>query len=186
MQPPEPANGPTQPSPPAVPAPVPAQPRAPGSPPPAAKPRNRRLRLWLAMGAGVLALLCLGGVGVFISVYDEATEIKRTAPDAVVDSYLRAYLVNRDEAETALYTCEGGDFTQIEAFRAGVVSLERQHSTSIQFSWEGLRVVTNGSAGSVEVDLTRFISDNEQLTEAWSFAIVDQNGWHVCGATKIV
>jgi hypothetical protein len=138
------------------------------------------------MGAGILALLCLGGVGVFISLYDEATEIKRSAPDAVVDSYLRAYLVNRDEAETALYICEGGDFSQIEVFRAEVVSLEREHSTSIQFSWEGLRVATSGSEGSVEVDLTRFISDNEQLTEVWRFAIVDQDGWRVCGATKVV
>jgi hypothetical protein len=138
------------------------------------------------MGAGILALLCLGGVGVAIALYDEATEIKRTAPDAVVDSFLRAYLVNRDEAETTLYTCERGDFSEIEAFRAGVVTLERRHSINIQFSWEGLRVVTNGSEGSVEVDLTRFVSDNEQLTEAWRFRIVDQGGWRVCGAAKVV
>ena len=79
------------------------------------KVRNRRLRLFLALGAGIVALLCLGGVGVFISLYDEATEIRRTAPDAVVDGYLRAYLVNRNEDETKLYTCAaGGDFAAIQ------------------------------------------------------------------------
>ncbi|MDT5031284.1 MAG: hypothetical protein QOC94_1455, partial [Actinoplanes sp.] len=61
------------------------------------KPRNRRLRLWLAMGLGIVVLLCLGGVGVAISLYDGATKIQRSEPDAVADSFLRAYLVNRDD-----------------------------------------------------------------------------------------
>jgi hypothetical protein len=137
------------------------------------------------MGSGILTLLCLGGVGVAIALYEGATEIKRSEPGTVVDGYLRAYLVNRDEAETALYTCKQGDFSQIEMFRAGILSLEQEHSTTIQFAWEGLRVATNGAEGSVEVDLTRFISDNEQLIEVWRFAVVDQDGWRVCGATKV-
>jgi hypothetical protein len=36
--------------------------------------QSRRARLALALGAGMMALLCLGGVGVFIALYDEATE----------------------------------------------------------------------------------------------------------------
>nr|BFE67311.1 hypothetical protein GCM10020092_006120 [Actinoplanes digitatis] len=57
-------------------------------------------------GAGILALLCLGGVGVFISFYDEATKIERSKPDAVADQFLRAYLVNRDDKEVSLFTCK--------------------------------------------------------------------------------
>ena len=56
--------------------------------PPGRKPRARRARLILAIVGGTMALLCLGGVGIFIAVYDKATEIKRTAPDAVVDNFL--------------------------------------------------------------------------------------------------
>ena len=55
------------------------------------------------MVAGIVALLCLGGIGVFISYYDEATKIERTSPNAVVIQFLQAYLVNRDDQEAALH-----------------------------------------------------------------------------------
>ncbi len=155
----------------------------PGAP---AKGPNRRLRLFLALGAGILTLLCLGGVGVFISVYDEATQIKREAPDAVVDSYLRAYLVDRDDDETSLYTCKsGGDFAAIQAYRAEILDVETTNSTSVQVSWEGLRVSAPGRQGSVDVDLTRSIGSREKVTDAWRIAVVDQDGWRVCGATRM-
>ncbi len=138
------------------------------------------------MGAGILALLCLGGVGVFISLYDEATKINRSDPDAVVDSYLRAYLVKRDEDETSLYTCKsGGDFAAIQAYRAEILNVESTNSTSVQVSWEGLRVSASDTEGSVEVDLTRSIGSREKVTDTWQIAIVDQDGWRVCGATRV-
>jgi hypothetical protein len=156
------------------------------APAPPAKPRNRRLRLLLAMAAGIAALLCLGGVGVAIALYDEATQINREAPDAVVDGYLRAYLVQRDDAETAFYTCKsGGDFAEIQAYRMDIVDREARFSTSIRVTWEDLRVTTNGSRGEVEVDLTRSISDSESLTDKWRVILVDEDGWRVCGATKV-
>jgi hypothetical protein len=37
----------------------------------------------------------------------------------------------------------------------------------------------------VGVDLTRSIGNRETLTDAWQFAIVDQDGWRVCGATPV-
>jgi len=138
------------------------------------------------MGAGILALLCLSGVAVVVSLYDNATKINREAPDAVVDGYLRAYLVMRDDAEASFYVCKsGGDFSQIEAYRADIVAREARFSTRIQVTWEGLSVTTNGSRGDVSVDLTRSISDSESLTDRWQFVVVDQDGWRVCGATKV-
>jgi hypothetical protein len=139
------------------------------------------------MGAGILALLCLGGVGVFISFYDEATKIERSAPDAVVDQFLRAYLVNRDDEEAELFTCKDGlDLTRIEAFRTDLKSRETRFSISIQVVWEGLTVSTTGPRGTVAVDLTRTISDNsEQITKPWQFTVVDEDGWRVCGATEV-
>ncbi len=139
------------------------------------------------MGAGILALLCLGGVGVFISFYDEATKIERSAPDAVVDQFLRAYLVNRDDQEASLFTCKDNlDLSEIEALRTDLQSRESRFSINIQVVWEGLKVSTSGSTGTVDVDLTRTISDDsEQITKPWRFNVVDEDGWRVCGATQL-
>jgi hypothetical protein len=157
-------------------------------PPPAAgKQPNRRLRLWLAMGAGILALLCLGGVGVVVALYDGATEIKRTAPAAVADSFLRAFLVNRDDKEAALYMCKsGGDFSRIEAFRTDILSREQRYSIGIRASWTSLTVVIEGDKATVSTDIVRAISDgSERTSDRWQFSLVDHDGWRVCGATQI-
>ncbi|SDT75369.1 hypothetical protein [Actinoplanes derwentensis] len=147
--------------------------------------QNRRVRLVLALGGGVLALLCLGGVGLFVSLYDKATEIKRTEPDAVVDSFIRAYLVDRDENQVALYACErGADFTEIAAFRTDLIEREAKYSVTIKVTSGRLSVSTAGDQGAVQVDLTRSIDDSEHLTDSWTFRVVDQDGWRVCGATK--
>ncbi|AGZ46556.1 hypothetical protein AFR_41510 [Actinoplanes friuliensis DSM 7358] len=139
------------------------------------------------MAAGILALLCLGGVGVFISFYDEATKIERTAPDAVVDSFLRAYLVNRNDEEAALFTCKSGaDLTQIDAFRTDIQSREQRFSIGIRVDWTSLTVREEGGKTTVSTDVRRIIADgSERTTDSWQFAMVDQDGWRVCGATPI-
>lgn len=147
--------------------------------------QNRRVRLLLALVAGILALLCLGGIGLFVSLYDQATEIERTEPDVVVDNFLAAYLVDRDESRVALYACESGaDLEEIAAYRADIVERESRYSVTIRVSWEGLTVSTADGQGSVKVDLTRAITGSEQLTDSWTIRVVDQDGWRVCGATK--
>lgn len=167
---------------------IPAQPGG-GVGPPAGGGRARRrgLRLGLAIGAGVLALLCLGGLGVFISLYDEATEIKRTAPDAVVDSFLRAYLVNRNEQEAALYRCEaGGEFSQLEALKSDIVSREKQFSISINVSWTSLTVTEMPGRATVTTDIIRTISDgSERTSDRWVFPVVAEDGWRVCGGSAV-
>lgn len=182
-------TGPPQPSPaagPVVPAPR-SGPPAPGVgvPPPAGKPRNRKLRLWLAMGVGILSLLCLGGIGVFISLYDEATEIQRSEPDAVVDSFLRAYLVNRDDKEAALFQCKaGGDLSQLAAFRTNIESTEKTYTVGVRITWTALDVAQVGGGTTVGTDLVRTLSDNsERDSKRWQFTLVDENGWRVCGAS---
>jgi hypothetical protein len=158
-----------------------------GGPAPAVvggKPRNRRLRLWLAMGLGIVVLLCLGGVGVAISLYDGATKIQRSEPDAVADSFLRAYLVNRDDKEAALFMCkEGGNFAQISAFRADIVSREQKFSIAVRVSWTSLVVNTVGNDATVTTSIVRAISDGtERTSDPWQLALIDQGGWRVCGA----
>ncbi|BFU41935.1 hypothetical protein [Krasilnikovia sp. MM14-A1004] len=155
-----------------------------GAPP---RPRNRRLRLWLAMGAGIMTLLCLGGVGVFVSLYDSATEIKRSAPDAVVDNFLRAYLVKRDDKEAALYMCKtGGDFSKLEAFRADLQDREKKFSIGIRVSWRSLTVANEGGQTTVSTEIVRTITDgSERTSDRWRFVMVDQDGWRVCGGGQV-
>jgi len=139
------------------------------------------------MGAGILALLCLGGIGVAISLYDEATKIERTAPDAVVDNFLRAYLVNRDDQEASLFTCKSAlDLSKIEAFRTDIQSREQRFSIGIRVDWTSLTVSTDGGKTMVSTDIVRTITDgSERTSDKWEFPMVNDDGWRVCGANPL-
>jgi hypothetical protein len=143
------------------------------------------------MGAGILALLCLGGIGVFISFYDEATKIERSEPDAVVDQFLRAYLVNRDDKEAELFTCRSGlDLTAISALRTQLIEREKEFDVTVSVSWSTL-TVSGAEEGrrSVATDLIIAGSSGgnslSRRSEAWSFALVDDDGWRVCSTAKV-
>jgi len=142
------------------------------------------------MGAGILALLCLGGVGVVVSLYDSATQIKRSAPDAVVDNFLRSYLVDRDDKQVALYACKSGaDLTAIAALRTELVNRETEFDVKVNVSWGSLTVTgTEKDRRSVATDLIIAGTKNGETlsrrTESWSFGVVDQDGWRVCSTAK--
>jgi hypothetical protein len=149
------------------------------------------VRLWLAMGLGIMALLCVGGVGVFVSLYDSATAIKRSAPDAVADSFLRAYLVNRDDNEVALYTCKSGaDFAAISSLRTELINREREFDVKVVVSWSSLTVTDTGNdRSSVGTDLiiagTKNGETQSRRSEPWEFGLVQDDGWRVCSASKV-
>jgi hypothetical protein len=165
------------------------KPAPPGSRPGVRRGRlqSRRARLALALTGGFLALLCVGGVGAFFVLYDEATEVKRTEPDAVVDSFLAATLVARNDQEALLYQCKsGGDFQQIVQFRDDTVKREKDFAVGISVTWSSLDVNVTGTSGTVSADLTRTISGRAgRDSTSWQFAVVEEDGWRVCGATKI-
>jgi len=139
------------------------------------------------MSAGILALLCLGGVGVIVSLYDGATEIKRSAPDAVVDNFLRAYLVNRDDKRAALYMCKsGGNFDQIAAYRTDIATREKDFSVGIRVTWSSFTVATQGDKGTISTELIKTTTDQSgRLGNRWQFDLVDRDGWRVCGASQL-
>ena len=148
------------------------------------------MRLWLAMGAGLLGLLCLGGVGIAVLLYDEETKIERAAPDAVVDNFLRGYLVNRSDEEAALYTCRSGaDLTAVADLRAEAVRRERDFDVKVAISWSTL-TITEESQGRANVDATLTIAGISngnpvsRRTETWSLGLVDDDGWRVCSGSK--
>jgi hypothetical protein len=186
VQPQEPATGPA-PQPPPPPAPATPTIPAPRTAPGAGRLRNRRARLIMAMVLGVVGLLCLGGVGVAVSLYDDATEIKRTAPDAVVDNFLGAYLANRDDKSASLYTCRSAaDLGKLAAFRADIQSREKRYTIGIRATWRNFDVHVENGRATIKVDIVRTISDgSEETSDRWQFQLVDDGGWRVCAAEPL-
>ena len=152
-----------------------------------AAPKRHRARLWVALAGGIVALLCLGGAGVVALLYNDSTKIERSAPDAVVDNFLRAYLVNRDDQRASLYQCKtGGDFAAIAAYRNDIESREKQFSVGIRVTWSTFTVSTSGSQGTVTTDLIKTLADQSgRQSNSWTFKVVDQDGWRVCGASAL-
>jgi hypothetical protein len=147
--------------------------------------QSRRARLALALTSGFLALLCLGGVGAFFVLYDEATEIKRSNPDAVVNDFLGAYMRDRDNKAAELYQCASGDFEKLAAYRADTERREKDFSTSISISWSIVAMNVTGTNGTVSADVTRTIAGRAGRDgSSWQLTVVDQDGWRVCGATQ--
>ncbi|SDY12344.1 hypothetical protein SAMN05444365_101747 [Micromonospora pattaloongensis] len=167
-----------------TPGPPPAIPMPVGAP----MPPGRRLRLTLAIVGGMVLLLCMGGVGISYALYDNATAPDRSAPDVVVDNYLRALLVERNDTNAALYACDEPALEDIKAFREDVIRQEARLNTSITFSW-GQLTVQSGTGGEAEVTTTVRRSGTidgagQSVVDVWTFRAVDQNGWRVCGAQR--
>ncbi|MBX7264831.1 hypothetical protein KIF24_01350 [Micromonospora sp. Llam7] len=157
-------------APPAV-APVPQQPR-------------RRLGTVLTVVAGVVAALCLGGGVVGYLVYDRATTPDRSAPDVVVDNYLRAFLVDRNDVRADLFTCGGNtDLDQLRLLREDLAAREERFGTRMSVSWGRLQVDQDGDHAKVQVDLTfsaQVDGIRQSDRQSWTFTTRLSEGWRVC------
>jgi hypothetical protein len=154
-------------------------------------PRSRRGRLAIAVIGGVLALLCLGGVGITFVLYDDATKIDRGSPDVAVDNLLRAYLVDRDDQQSALYACDSAGVGGLVALRSEIVDREKEFDVTVSVTWSSLTVENiDPTHSSVETGLVIAGSAKGQAlsrrTERWKFEVVDNNGWRVCGAAEVL
>lgn len=149
--------------------------------------RSRRARLVLALTAGVVGLLCLGGAGIFFVLYDDATKIERTSPESAVNDFLGAFAASRNDSDAALYQCKsGGDFASLTDFRSDTEQREKEFAVGISITWSITKVATVEKNSVVTADLTRTIkTQGGRDGSTWQFAVVDEDGWRVCGATKI-
>jgi hypothetical protein len=174
---------PTQRSPhdPAGPAPAPVPP-----PPP---PGRRWGRIFAVLG-GVLALLCLGGATVGFLLYDRATAPDRSAPDVVVDNYLRAFLVDRNDTRADLFTCGNNpDLAAVKRLREEVVQREAKFNVTVRITWGALSQAKTQGGESVRTTLTiaGFANGESRSSrrEEWQFDVVeDPDGWRVCRGQK--
>ncbi|WP_431942852.1 hypothetical protein [Micromonospora marina] len=163
---------------------------APPAPAPAPVRPKRPVRTVLAVVAGVLAVLCtVGGVAGFV-LYDRATAPDRSAPDVVVDNYLRAFLVDRNDTKAQEFVCESeGDPDALRNLRSEMEQREANFNVVVRASWGPLTSVENGDGESVITTLTISSSADGQSRssrrEDWQFRVVERNGWRVCGATKV-
>lgn len=135
----------------------------------------------------MLALLCLGVLALGYVVYDEATAPDRSAPDVVVDNYLRAYLVDRDDARADQYACEDASgLTAMRELRDDIQAREQRYSVRIVVSWGSLHVESAPEGRVVTTEVRRTIADgSERAQDRWRFDLVDRDGWRVCGAQRL-
>ncbi|TDC82341.1 hypothetical protein E1193_12125 [Micromonospora sp. KC606] len=166
---------------------------APPATAPAPQPPKRwRARTVLSVVAGVLALLCVSGAAVGYVLYDRATAPDRSAPDVVVDNYLREFLVNRNDVRADQLVCEGStDLGAMEALRFEVEQREANFDVVVRVTWGPLGRSVTADGEIVSTTLTIAGSSDGQprssRREDWMFDVVERDGqWKVCGAREIL
>ncbi|MEV0721271.1 hypothetical protein AB0I37_00650 [Micromonospora purpureochromogenes] len=162
---------------------------APPAAPPAPQQQPRRTRTVLTVVAGVLALLCVSGAVIGYVLYDRAATPDRSAPDVVVDNYLREYLVNRNDARASLLVCEGSPtgLPALQSLLDDLKAREVRFATTITVSWGALQVEQQGGSAAVEADLIISASVDgisQSDRQRWRFRTQLGDHWRVCEAAR--
>ncbi|WBC18099.1 hypothetical protein O7600_16990 [Micromonospora sp. WMMA1998] len=167
---------------------TPPEQMAPPAPAPLPVRPKRPLRTVLMVVAGVLALLCTGGAVVGFVLYDRATAPDRSAPDVVVDNYVRALLVDRSDTRAQEFTCGGrADLDGLRALRDDLVAREQRFDARISVSWGPLSSRQAGETAVVEVELIISASVDgitQSDRQGWRFETRREDGWGVCSARR--
>ncbi|GAB7041603.1 MULTISPECIES: hypothetical protein [Catenuloplanes] len=165
----------------------------PGAPetPPSAKPVKRR-RSWktvVLVIASVLGVLCSGTVGYGLWWYNQETKPDRSAPDVVVDNYLRALLVENNPVQRSFYECsDRRGLAAIEALRSDIVEREEKFGTDFQVTWGSIKESGTGSdrQATVDIRLSAIVDGFPQSDiQSWQLDVRDQDEWRVCGARRL-
>ncbi|MCG5447509.1 hypothetical protein NIE79_006445 [Micromonospora sp. NIE79] len=153
---------------------------------PAPQPPRRRMRTVLTVVAGVLALLCLGGVATALVWYNRASTPDRSTPDVVVANYIQSFLADRDDTRASEFVCQGGaDIEGLRQLREDLIARELRFSTKISTSWEDFSIQRQGDSANVEVDLilSAYVDGVSQSDrQRWRFETRREDGWRVCKA----
>ncbi len=161
---------------------------APGGEPPTAPSVRRRHRpvLWTILGL-LLTVVLVSGTA-FVMWYHDATTPDRSAPDVVVDNYLRAFLVDRNDIRSKQYVCNRPMLTAFSDLRADIDMREKKYSADLSVSWGSLNVEKTGSGATVAVQLTlsALVEDYSQReSQPWRISVIQADGWRVCGAERV-
>ncbi len=104
-----------------------------------------------------------------------------TTPTQLVDTYLRERFVDRDAHAAARLQCRTPDLSAIDTKVRDLVARESAFSIRITTTWSDL-VPHGGPPPSVDLDLA-FTTSTSSHAEPWTFQLVQEDGWKVCGAT---
>ncbi|MEV4119404.1 hypothetical protein [Micromonospora sp. NPDC049645] len=141
----------------------------------------------LTVVAGVLALLCLGGVATAYVWYNRAAAPDRSTPDVVVINYLQAALVSRDANRAKLFTCDGA-VASVDKFAAEVVAREQELGVSFSINIEDVAVSESASDAVVTAVVRRSATIDgihQSLADRWRFDVEDRDGWRVCSGSQV-
>ncbi|MFI6784066.1 hypothetical protein [Micromonospora sp. NPDC050276] len=146
------------------------------------------MRTVLTVVAGVLALLCLGGVATAYVWYNRAAAPDRSTPDVVVINYLQATLVSRDSNRAKLFTCDGA-VASVDKFAAEVTEREQELGVSFSINIEDVAVSKTAAAdASVTAVIRRSAAIDgvhQSLADTWRFDVEDREGWRVCAGSRV-
>jgi hypothetical protein len=160
----------------------------PNSSPKRAVAGRRNWRLILTVGAGVVALLCLGSLGVGYVLYDRATGPDRHSPQVTVTGYVYASLADRDQSRARVFQCKSAD-DPIRSLRQDVESRERTLGTAISVSVENVRIEeSTRNSALVNADIRRSATIDgvlQSVVDRWRFRLRNEDGWRVCGAEPV-
>ncbi|MDG9673316.1 hypothetical protein QCZ28_04775 [Micromonospora sp. DH14] len=155
---------------------------------PAPQPPRRRMRTVLTVAAGVLALLCLGGIATAYVWYDRASTPDRSTPDVTVINYLQATLVSRDSNRAKLFTCDGA-VSSVDEFAVDVARREQELGVSFSINIEDVAVVEAAAAEASVIAVIRRSAAidgiHQSLTDTWRFDLQDREGWRVCAGSRV-
>ncbi|MGC4895072.1 hypothetical protein [Micromonospora sp. DT31] len=167
---------------------TPPEQMAPPAPAPAPVRPRRPLRTVLAVVAGVVALLCVGGGVTGFLLYDRATAPDRSSPEVAVASYIQYFFVQRNDAKAAEFVCKGmAKLEQVQSLRDDLVAREQRFQTTISTSWENLTVEQEDDKAQVRVDLVISASVDgirQGDRQGWVFETTRESGWGVCAARR--
>lgn len=153
------------------------------------QPRRQRLRTILTVTAAVLTALVLGGIVGGYVLYDRATTPDRSAPDVVVDNYLRAYLVDRSDIRADVFVCgDGASLAELRALREDLAAREARFAVPISVSWGSLAVQREGDEAVVELELviSAYVDGvSYSDPQPWRFTTRLGEDWRVCAGARV-
>jgi len=145
-------------------------------------------RLLIVLSGVLAVVLAVGGVAGYI-YYDRGTRPNRSAPDVVVDNFLREYLVHRDDAQARQYFCRSQTgLSELAAFRADLERREEQFAVKIAISWGPLMMSQASNAVIVDTTMTlttRTQNGPQEQQSEWRFLTRHESGWRVCEAHPV-
>jgi 3-hydroxyisobutyrate dehydrogenase-like beta-hydroxyacid dehydrogenase len=157
--------------------------------PPASKRSRMPIRFgcvtligFLGLGVvGIIVLIILIAGGYIFTVSNKAAH--QTSPTAAADSYLDATLNARNLDLAKGYMC---DKSAVLKSTKSIINQLKGASASISYSWTSPKqTAKHNDQATVEANVTATTivngSTSEAPTQTWTFNVVNQSGWKVCG-----